>query len=1506
MTRPVLLIEIGDSALPDVTPVQRAPGQWAPPLKAAAQIPPVPVVASPAVDSITISWEPSPLPGAEYVLWRAPDNNGAPGIWSYVTRTADTHYTYTDASGALSWWKVVVVVNGATSGDSDAVPMAPVRPPTVAELVEIQQALDQEKADRFKAVQITAQAVIDEELARKQGDVATVTQAAADATAKANAARDAAIAHADAIGAVVNDLIDADEWSGDKAYPAHDAVKRAGKLYRSLKAVPAGTPVSNTEYWELFGNYSGYGEALGASLRMSTQNASAIEATASTLDGVLSRLPDGTGQLATTAQVTEEKNTRAAETSALAQRSSDVEARLPNGSGKLVDEARLTTTETASATADRLLAARVDSILTKLPQDGGRSASEASVSQVNSASVDRDNQAAAQIALLKANDLSAFSALKSWKFAGARRGFTVNNANYTFFPVASVINDGALAMTGTSGDPQLLSPAVSFSGTQAPIVRAKVRMRGKDGWDGRLFWSTGSHGISSTYVVEADSRPVLAGDWAVVTFDLRDNADWTGNTIIGLRFDFGATVDQTLDVMWIEIGNYGAATGVGLNSLDVRTTSIEGTITSQSQQITNLQNSVATKAEADALTSLTSRVTATENTNSSQSTQLTQLTANSLSPFQAVAAWRFGGAAQGFSVVGGSAAYFPVSGSNEGAMAITATATDANLMSPALALSGKTAPIVRAKVRMRTGASGSDSTWDGMVLWATASHGIGGGYVVYADSRPTVGGDWVVVTFDMRNNTDWMSSTITQLRFDFGAGDGTKQTVDVMWIDAGNYGGSTGMALNSLDTRVTNAEGSLQLQSTAITQLQNAMPGKASADAVNLLTTRVTNTENVAAAQADAITQVKSTLVAGSNLIPNTDFGVDVAGWTGASSVSGWTFAVRDMAGTNFMPGGVVHTIGATAGSGVTSGFADNYSPKFDVTGNKRYVFAVRVNANRAQVRGVVTFYKADGSEISSFLTNSFTTTGALVAGSAPIGDWPICFVFVDAPVNAVRARCVGRTEHNGSASPYGWFAHPMFCAAAPGQTVPPDWTPSSAGLDDKYAAVTQSLSTRATQNENGLATVLANYFLSVISGGRIGGMRFGNDGQVVDLKFMTDIFSVLSPDGAANGFEILDGHTRTWRGDSQIIQGNGFGPDGLMLYAGPNVGVSAATKALASLWADQLGNAGFSGLVQASLLQSSAMEIGSTRIHTGGGRLAPFTIQDVSFASINGSAWQDFTQTVSGFVGPAYGAGYHAKRFATQRMDVFLDVLCAGSRNSETLVLEVQYNGGAWSQISTVNMDVSNKAMIPLLVRYTTTDEWDTVAFRARTSNGNSQALSLKVNVQNYNASANDAGSNSGTTGSGSGGGTPGTGGGGSTVPPFECVDWETTVLPDGRYVRDLKAGDLVECVDVATGHRDMAPLRAMGIGNEDCYLVSTCNAAIIQSASTPMDMRDGSVLRTPDLDGQELLTHAHGWQRASIRFIGRRKVCKPDFGNRMFFAGIAPNRTLATHNVQWKPRDP
>ncbi|WP_444911044.1 hypothetical protein [Microbulbifer sp. PAAF003] len=153
----------------------------------------------------------------------------------------------------------------------------------------------------------------------------------------------------------------------------------------------------------------------------------------------------------------------------------------------------------------------------------------------------------------------------------------------------------------------------------------------------------------------------------------------------------------------------------------------------------------------------------------------------------------------------------------------------------------------------------------------------------------------------------------------------------------------------------------------------------------------------------------------------------------------------------------------------------------------------------------------------------------------------------------------------------------------------------------------------------------------------------------------------------------------------------------------------------------------------------------------------------------------------------------------------------------------------------------------------------------------------------------------------------TPADGGGTTTPPDPFCVDYDT-VLSDGRYVRDLQPGDLVECIDMHTGERGEFPLRAMGEGEEECYSLRTPEGAEIwQSKSTPMDLPDGSMVRTSEMLGKPVYVLSNGVTQLSVvsvlQKLSVRRVLKPDLGNRMFFAGRKSDLTIATHNATYKP---
>ena len=129
---------------------------------------------------------------------------------------------------------------------------------------------------------------------------------------------------------------------------------------------------------------------------------------------------------------------------------------------------------------------------------------------------------------------------------------------------------------------------------------------------------------------------------------------------------------------------------------------------------------------------------------------------------------------------------------------------------------GGNAPIVRVRLA-RQGGSG----WQGTCYYATSGHGYSESYQVTVSSDPTIVGgyytyDYVQFDFDFSNVSNWNSSYITQLRFDFGG-----SASDVFLIDSvtiGSYGvGNRRMTAASVSTYIADAAiGNAQIGNAAI------------------------------------------------------------------------------------------------------------------------------------------------------------------------------------------------------------------------------------------------------------------------------------------------------------------------------------------------------------------------------------------------------------------------------------------------------------------------------------------------------------------------------------------------------------------------------------------------------------------------------------------------------------------------------------------------------------------
>ena len=330
-------------------------------------------------------------------------------------------------------------------------------------------------------------------------------------------------------------------------------------------------------------------------------------------------------------------------------------------------------------------------------------------------------------------------------------------------------------------------------------------------------------------------------------------------------------------------------------------------------------------------------------------------------------------------------------------------------------------------------------------------------------------------------------------------------------------------------------------------------------------------------------------------------------------------------------------------------------------------------------------------------------------------------------------------------------------------------------------------------------------------------------------------------------------------------------------------------------------------GEISGSVIRTSVLALESARLLTPWNRLAPFSLFDSG--SVYNPRVANATVTLDGFVGPAQGgeSTFHAKRFGSFRKDVFLKATMHGDETWENLYIEARYHDASqgWGNLASGSVFCEGRAGISVVIRYTPHDGgWDYIAFRARTTQGKCLSLVFEMQTFNFNESVNAPGSSSGMPTGDSGGG-----GVGNNPEPW-CVDYETTRLPDGRFARDVKINDLMECWDFNLENPgvEYAPANKVAFGEEaSTMLVTKTGVQIIQSNSTPMTVRDGRVVLTPGMLGEEVVVKRGNdlvWEPITQTFdMGVRRVVKISLHDRMYFAGMDPKATIATHNLEYKP---
>ena len=331
------------------------------------------------------------------------------------------------------------------------------------------------------------------------------------------------------------------------------------------------------------------------------------------------------------------------------------------------------------------------------------------------------------------------------------------------------------------------------------------------------------------------------------------------------------------------------ATAGAVTGLTSRVSTAEGAITSQSQQLTNLQNSLNTtnsnvskKADATALTSVDNRVTEAEGKLTTQSQQLTNL-ANVLT------ATRNAGdnLIPNFDFLQGSTAWdiqYPAGvtfgdfGDGKAGVRLNRkTNTSPGIFSnnnKPVPLNGqrKYRVVVKAK-----GVSGA------MSLLIRRQNKIGQTDSTYEDKTVTLTTDWQTITWETGLTAAGADGQNFKLYSHPTNGEIWLDSVRVFDITDETNIKATSDAVSSLTGTVTNQGNTLTSQGQSISALNNALEGvkgdvakKADASAVSSLTNRVTQTEKDIRSQADSLTSLNTSLkqqaTRGANVLPDGSF----------------------------------------------------------------------------------------------------------------------------------------------------------------------------------------------------------------------------------------------------------------------------------------------------------------------------------------------------------------------------------------------------------------------------------------------------------------------------------------------------------------------------------------------------------------------------------------------------------------------------------------------------------
>lgn len=237
-------------------------------------------------------------------------------------------------------------------------------------------------------------------------------------------------------------------------------------------------------------------------------------------------------------------------------------------------------------------------------------------------------------------------------------------------------------------------------------------------------------------------------------------------------------------------------------------------LSSQSQALISLTDSVSKKADASAVQSIGNRVDSAEGVLTSQSNDITQLknSVGAAQPFVAGRAWEFTGSTRGWVATASGSAFIA------GPLFATMAKSQSLQCSFTPVLPGAENPYLRIRLRRR-----NTTRTAARMYWANEDGGLAEARRLdWTISVTTT--DWQNIELDLTGQDGWAGKSMYAIRLDMMNAADTSGEVDVAYIAVGRRSASASAeAVSSLSNAVTEAEGKLATQGQSIFSLQGGL-----------------------------------------------------------------------------------------------------------------------------------------------------------------------------------------------------------------------------------------------------------------------------------------------------------------------------------------------------------------------------------------------------------------------------------------------------------------------------------------------------------------------------------------------------------------------------------------------------------------------------------------------------------------------------------------------------------